>query len=99
MREGGVAGADSVRGWGGVDVGHGELHVGVAGEGAVAGEELVEDDAEGVDVGGRGGAVAEDSFGGQVGGGAEEVAGGDGGVAGGGGDAEVEDLDLAAGGQ
>jgi hypothetical protein len=65
----------------------------------VARQELVEDDAEGPDVGGRGGAVAEDTFGGEVGGGAEHVAGGEGGVMGVPGDAEVEDLDLSGGGR
>jgi hypothetical protein len=67
----------------GVDVGHGELDLGARFERAVAGQELVEDDAEGVDVGGRGGALAEGAFGGEVGGGADQVAGGEGGVAGG----------------
>ena len=80
-------------------MGHGELDLGVGFERAVAGQELVEDDAEGVDVGGRGGAVAEDAFGGEVGGGAEQVAGGEGGVMSAPGDAEVEDLDLSGRGQ
>jgi hypothetical protein len=74
-------------------VGHGQLDVGTGFERAPAGQQLVEDDPEGIDVGGRRGLVAQGAFGGQVGGGADEVAGGEGGVAGGPGDAEVEHLD------
>jgi hypothetical protein len=80
-------------------VGHGQGDVGGGLERAPAGQQLVQDHAEGVDVGGWGRLAAEHPFGGQVGGGAEQVAGGQGGLTGTPGDAEVEHLDLAAGGQ
>ena len=99
-QEGRRRGGDPGEGGGvGVHVGHGQGDVGGGLERAPAGEQLVEDHPEGVDVGGRGGRVAEDAFGGQVGGGAEQVAGGEGGLAGRRGDAEVEHLDLAVRGQ
>ena len=94
-REAGRRGRPGRGWWVGVHLGHGQGEVGGGLERAPAGEQLVQDHAEGVDVGGRGGLVAEDAFGGQVGGGADQVAGGEGGLAGRRGDAEVEHLDIA----
>ena len=96
-REGGVGVGEW--GWGFLDVGPDGGDVGVAGEGGDAGEQLVEEAGERVDVGGGGGLAVLDRLGGEVVDGAEQLAGlGQPGCLGGGGlgDAEVGQVGVLA---
>ena len=86
-----------------------QLHGGISGERVLAGEHLVQDDAEGEDVGAMVGGLAADLLGGHVAGRAENdsrLGVGENGVPGGDGrngdelgQAEIQDLDMAVAGQ
>jgi hypothetical protein len=79
-------------------VGHDQRRPGVAGERRPPGQQLEQQDAEGVDVGRRGGVVAEHPLWRQVRGRSEQVATGQGRLVDRAGDAEVEQLHVAAAG-